>query len=144
MPFDEPEANDPMEMVGMVMPGEPGQLEAMAECIVEEYVRLGWDARRLMTLFVNPMFMATYRIYRQKGEAYVRELIDRTCAKWTFTTTPATLLPSAAFVEEWNESQPGADRRNELAQSPRDCRVSDVNDCRAGAPVQNRRVLKRE
>jgi hypothetical protein len=28
------------------------------------------------------MFMATHRIYRQKGEAYVGELIDRVCAKW--------------------------------------------------------------
>ena len=81
MSYDDFE-DDPMEMIGMVMGGEPGQLEAMAECLVEEYVRLGWDARRLMTLFVNPMFMATHRIYQQKGEAYVRELIDRTCAKW--------------------------------------------------------------
>ena len=83
MPYNEPESDDPMELVGMVMPGEPGQLEAMAECLVEEYVRLGWDARRLMTLFVNPMFMATHRIYRQKGAAYVREVIDRMCAKWS-------------------------------------------------------------
>ncbi len=81
MSYDDFE-EDPMEMIGMVMPGEPGQLEAMAECLVEEYVRLGWDARRVMTLFVNPMFLATNRIYRQKGEAYVRELIDRTCVKW--------------------------------------------------------------
>ncbi len=75
-------ADDPMEIIGLVLPGEPGQLEAMAECLVEEYVRLGWDARRLLALFVNPMFMATHRIYQQKGEAYVRELIDQMCAKW--------------------------------------------------------------
>ena len=73
---------DPMELTGVVLPGEPGQLEAMAECLVEEYVRLGWDERRLMTLFVNPLFLATYRIYRQKGEEYVRALINQTCAKW--------------------------------------------------------------
>ncbi len=75
-------ADDPMEIIGLVLPGEPGQLEAMAECLVEEYVRLGWDARRLLALFVNPMFMATHRIYQQKGEAYVRELIEQMCAKW--------------------------------------------------------------
>ena len=73
---------DPMDLVGMVLPGEPGQLEAMAECFVEEYVRLGWDEPRLMTLFTHPMFMATHRIYRQKGEEYVRALIYRTQAKW--------------------------------------------------------------
>jgi hypothetical protein len=87
MPKDEFVAEDPMQLVGMVFPGEEGQLEAMAECIVEEYVRLGWDERRLMTLFVNPMFMATYRIYRQKGEEYVQELIQRSCAKYRIYPT---------------------------------------------------------
>ena len=82
MPYDEFVAEDPMELVGMVLPGEAGQLEAMAECLIEEYVRLGWNEKRLMTLFVNPMFLATHRIYRLKGEAYVRELIQKTCARW--------------------------------------------------------------
>jgi hypothetical protein len=85
MPRDEFVDEDPMELVGMVLPGEPGQLEAMAECLVEEYVRLGWDERRLMTLFVNPMFLATHRIYHEKGEEYVRGLIRRTCSKWSPT-----------------------------------------------------------
>jgi hypothetical protein len=79
---DEFEDDDPMQLVGMVMPGEPGMLENMAEIIVDEYVRLGWDEERLMTLFVNPMFMATHRIYRQKGESYVRDLIREIRARW--------------------------------------------------------------
>ncbi|MBX3001469.1 MAG: hypothetical protein KF893_23310 [Caldilineaceae bacterium] len=74
--------DDPMELVGMIMPGEPGMLENMAEIIVDEYVRLGWDEERLMTIFVNPMFMATHRIYRQKGETYVRGLIREVLARW--------------------------------------------------------------
>jgi len=83
MPKDEFEDDDPMELTGMVLPGEPGQLEAMAECFVEEYVRMGWDEPRLMTLFTHPLFMATHRIYRQKGEGYVRDLIRKSVAKWT-------------------------------------------------------------
>ncbi|MCB0116461.1 MAG: hypothetical protein KDD84_20325 [Caldilineaceae bacterium] len=82
MSKDEFEDDDPMELVGMVMPGEPGMLENMAEILVDEYVRLGWDEERLMTLFVNPMFMATHRIYRQKGETYVRHLIREVLARW--------------------------------------------------------------
>ena len=82
MPYEEFDVEDPMDLVGMVLPGEPGQLEAMAECFVEEYVRMGWDEPRLMTLLVNPMFMATHRIYRQKGEVYVRELIHRVSSKF--------------------------------------------------------------
>lgn len=83
MPKDEFVSEDPMDLVGMVLPGEPGQLEAMAETFVEEYVRMGWDERRLMTLFTNPMFLATHRIYRQKGEAYVRSLIRQVSDKWS-------------------------------------------------------------
>lgn len=78
------EEEDPMELVGMVLPGTPGQLEAMSEAVVEEYVRLGWDEPRLMTLFTQPFFMATHRIYRLKGEAYVRDLIRKVLDQWRF------------------------------------------------------------
>jgi hypothetical protein len=82
MPKDEFVAEDPMELVGVVMPGEPGMLEAMAECLVEEYIRLGWDEERLMALFASPLYMATHRIYRAQGEEYVRTLIRRLQAQW--------------------------------------------------------------
>jgi len=82
MPKEEFISEDPMELVGMVLPGEAGQLEQMAECIIEEYVRMGWDERRLMALFVQPMFLATHRIYRQKGEPYVLNLIRKTCVRY--------------------------------------------------------------
>jgi O-phosphoseryl-tRNA(Cys) synthetase len=81
------ETEDPMELIGIVMPGEPGQVEAMAECLVEEYARMGWSEEKLFTLFVNPMYMATYRIYRQFGEDYVQELINRTCDRWRLPET---------------------------------------------------------
>jgi hypothetical protein len=83
MPKDEFSTEDPLELVGMVAPGDSGTLDAMAEAFVEEYVRLGWTEDRLMPLFINPMFQATHRIYRLKGEAYVRELIKRSCEKWS-------------------------------------------------------------
>lgn len=88
MPKDEFVGEDPMELVGVVMPGEPGMLDAMAAAIVEEYVLLGWDEPRLMTLFVNPLFLATHRIYRHKGEAYVRELIRSTCDRFRIPARP--------------------------------------------------------
>jgi len=102
MPKDEFAAEDPMELVGMVLPGDPGQLEAMAEAIVEEYVRMGWEAERLMTLFCNPMFLATHRIYRQKGEAYVRELIQAICSKWTVRADSGIPRGTSAPGEGWS------------------------------------------
>ena len=92
MPTKDLEHDDPMNLVGMVFPGEAGQVEAMAECIVEEYVRLGWDERRLLSIFVSPMFLATHRIYRQKGEGYIRGLIQET---WRKYHPPATEVSCA-------------------------------------------------
>ena len=82
MPKDEFVDEDPMELVGMVLPGDAGQLERMAETIVEEYARMGWDEPRLFTLFTHPLFMATHRIYLYKGEGYVKNLIHQTCARY--------------------------------------------------------------
>ncbi len=79
---DRYEEEDPMQLVGMVLPGDPGVLDAMAEAFVEEYVRMGWDEPRLMTLFTSPMFLGTHRVYRARGEAYVRDLIRKTLNKW--------------------------------------------------------------
>jgi hypothetical protein len=99
MPEKEYVEEDPMELVGMVLPGECGQLERMAECIVEEYVRMGWDEKRLMTIFVHPMFLATHRVYLQKGELYVRELIQDTCNRYRISRTEA-LAPASQDILE--------------------------------------------
>jgi len=82
MPIKAFEDDDPMDLVGMVLPGEPGQVETMAECIVEEYVRMGWDEPRLLSIFVSPTFLATHRIYRTKGDEYVRCLIRETWLRY--------------------------------------------------------------
>jgi hypothetical protein len=76
------EKQDPMELVGMVMPGDEDTLDQMAECFIDEYARLGWGEQRLMALFISPMFMATYRVYRARGEDYVRDLIRKRLDIW--------------------------------------------------------------
>jgi hypothetical protein len=76
------EKQDPMELMGMVMPGDENTLEEMAECFIDEYARLGWGERQIMALFVSPMFMATHRVYRTKGEDYVRDLIQKRLDIW--------------------------------------------------------------
>lgn len=77
---------DPYELVGMVIPGEEGQTEAMALAVIEEFILLGWGEKRLMTLFNNPFYLGTYRIYQEKGEGYVQDLIAETCARWRMGT----------------------------------------------------------
>lgn len=81
MPLPAHEA-DPYELVGMVVPGEPGQTEAMTRALLEEFIMLGWGPKRLLTLFTTPLYLGTHRIYQEKGEAWVQTLITEICAQW--------------------------------------------------------------
>jgi len=72
---------DPMELVGVPVPH--GDFRAMARCLVEEYLLLGWDERQVMQLFARPCFAATHLIYRERGAEYVRSLIREVAAAWT-------------------------------------------------------------
>ena len=73
---------DPYELIGMVIPGEAGQTEAMAQAVIEEFILLGWHEKQLMTLFTSPLYLGTHRIYQEKGEAWWQNLITETCAAW--------------------------------------------------------------
>ncbi len=76
------DAHDPMELVGVALPG--GDLAQMAECFVEEYIRAGWDDESLLHLFRDPFYRATHRVYQEKGEMYVRRLIATLRQKWGY------------------------------------------------------------
>jgi hypothetical protein len=75
-----PEVEDPVELVGVVLPS--GNMDHMAECLIEEYMLLGWSDTQLMSLFTSPFFQLTHQIYQARGDAYVRSLIREVRAKW--------------------------------------------------------------
>ncbi len=74
------EPDDPMELVAVALPQE--DVGYMVECMVEEYMFLGWNDKQLMSLFTHPMFQATHRIYQSEGEEYVRSVIQKVRDKW--------------------------------------------------------------
>jgi hypothetical protein len=78
-PFD---PDDPLELVGVAVPSGADALERMARCLVEEYLREGWDEPRLLALFRNPFFRTVHVIYQIRGEEYVKGLIAQVAAQW--------------------------------------------------------------
>jgi len=76
------EPDDPLELVGVSLAADEGALDEMARCLVEDYVRDGWDADRLLALFRDPFYGTLHVIYRQRGEDYVRGLITQIVARW--------------------------------------------------------------
>ncbi len=82
MPEKKFDQEDPMEMIGIVIPGESTTTDDMALVFIEEFIRMGWSEKKLLGLFTNSMYMATYRIYMEKGEKYVKNLIRENVEKY--------------------------------------------------------------
>ncbi len=78
MPMREADTDDPMELVGVRLPVADDQaMGDMAECFVEEYVRLGHTADELMRMFQDPFYAGVHQAYRVLGEAHIGELIAK-------------------------------------------------------------------
>ncbi len=73
------ENGDPFEMVGVVLPEtmDDGALTEMACCFVEELARMGYGPEKILRLFRDPFYLGPYSVYRAKGEAFVRSLVDQ-------------------------------------------------------------------
>jgi hypothetical protein len=61
-----------------------GEVEEMAEAIVEAFIKLGLDDEELFSLFRSPVYYTPHAIYQEKGEDYVRALIGKARDRWGF------------------------------------------------------------
>jgi hypothetical protein len=82
MPYEEPEPEDPCELVGAIVPGSDEADEEMAECFIEEFAFLGFGEGRILWLFQQPAYRATYRLWVERGEGWVRERIAAVKARF--------------------------------------------------------------
>ena len=78
----EAEQDDPMELMGMIAPGDSDSDERQAEATIQEFVLMGFTDEGLLGLFRDPHYQATHRIWTAKGEAYVLEMIARERSAW--------------------------------------------------------------
>ena len=71
------EADDPMELVGMVLPdaGEAAVVE-MADCFIEEFLRMGHAPARIERLFADPFYAGPHLAWQRLGPARIHERID--------------------------------------------------------------------
>jgi len=76
-PFED---DDPMELIGVAFP--MGEVEEIAEAIVEEFIKLGLDDEELFGLFRSPVYYTPHAIYQEKGEEYVKALIGKVRERW--------------------------------------------------------------
>jgi hypothetical protein len=82
MPYDDPDPGDPMMLVGVTLPADPEAYRDMAFAFAEEFARLGYGERQIVSLFREPFYAGAYGAYRRLGEAEIRAIVNETLAVW--------------------------------------------------------------
>jgi hypothetical protein len=66
------ELEDPLEMFATPVPGEPG---LMLQCLIQEYVSMGWNAQQILNLFRDPSYPALHSLLQAYGDTAIEEQI---------------------------------------------------------------------
>lgn len=98
MPKDEFDFEDPMELNGVGIVSSEDTIEAMTECFVEEFIRLGHNHKQILALFRNPHYIGMNMALQNRGEPFVREVIAEVFARrGRFVTWPE---PNVELLEK--------------------------------------------
>jgi len=87
MPKDEFDFDDPLELNGVQIVSAEDTTDAMTECFVEEFIRLGHNDRQILALFRNPHYLGMHMVLQNRGEPFVREVIAEVFARRGRTIT---------------------------------------------------------
>ena len=83
MPYDDPDATDPMTLHGVVVEtSDNAAMLEMAECFIDEYARLGFDANRILHMFNTRGYAGPFMAKGALGEEKIHELVQRVLARW--------------------------------------------------------------
>jgi hypothetical protein len=82
MPKDEFDFEDPLELNGMALLTEEDTTDAMCECFIEEFMRMGHSANQVLTLFRNQHYLGMNMVLEKRGEQFVRDCITDIYARW--------------------------------------------------------------
>ena len=82
MPKDEFDLDDPLELNGVGLACDEDTTEAMTECFIEEFMRLGHNHKRILAMFRNPHYLGMNMVLQNRGEQFVRDYIADVFARW--------------------------------------------------------------
>ena len=90
--------DDPMEMHGFEVPGDP---ELMLRMLIEEYARIGWGLDDMMRLARDPNYTAFYGLSQTHGEMELRRRMGEILSRCGVIRVKATETepPSERLVQ---------------------------------------------
>ncbi|MBK8267261.1 MAG: hypothetical protein IPK83_02730 [Planctomycetes bacterium] len=83
MPYDDPDPTDPMTLHGVELSiDESGAVREMAECFIEEFIRLGHSPAAILDLFLVGGFAGPALALEQMGRVEIQTLIHEQFQRW--------------------------------------------------------------
>ena len=82
MPFDDPEIDDPQELVGVELPGDETVTREMAAAFADEFAQLGFTRPQILGLFRRAEYTGAYQAWTLLGEDAIATLVDESLAVW--------------------------------------------------------------
>jgi hypothetical protein len=82
MPYDDPEADDPQELVGVELPGEESVTREMAAAFADEFAQLGLTRAQILALYRKAEYAGAHRAWRLLGDEEIGRLVDESLAVW--------------------------------------------------------------
>jgi hypothetical protein len=82
MPKDEFDFEDPLELNGIALLTQEDTTDAMCECFIEEFMRMGHNAGQVLALFRNPHYLGMNMVLEKRGEQFVLDCITDVFARW--------------------------------------------------------------
>jgi len=70
--------DDPMEMHGIEIPGDP---QLMLQLLVEEYARIGWGTEAMLQLARDPNYKSFHGLFLALGEEELRKRVAAIVAR---------------------------------------------------------------
>jgi hypothetical protein len=90
MPYDDPDVEDPQELVGVELPGNESVTFEMAAAFADEFAQLGYTRPQILGLFRRAEYTGAHRTWTLLGEDVIGRLVDESLAVWSHFTCRIT------------------------------------------------------
>ena len=93
MPYNDPEPDDPQELVGVELPGDERVTREMAAAFADEFAQLGFSRAQILALYRKAEYAGAHQAWRLLGEDEILRIIDESLAfygrvAWVVTDAP--------------------------------------------------------
>ena len=82
MPKNEFDFEDPLELNGVALQTEEDTTDAMCDCFIEEFMRMGYNAKQILALFRNPHYLGMNMVLEKRGEEFVKQRVREVFTRW--------------------------------------------------------------